>query len=555
MSSVHWIVLLLFAVVFSEVFRSKEEEIFNIPKCDELNPKVQMISSDEDWNEINNPEKSIFCVSPGNYETAGTIKITAKGTKEEKKFLFLNDGNEVHPGKLETEKQAKVELDFQNASYWIVDRLSCTEKYENTCFSVHSGSFGIILSRLFATDFYGAVLVRGSEFPPYTSDITIQNCRFDPMSFHGIDNDKVAISLSSSRWNKNGTLINTKILNNEIRNSNDGIQTILHPEIPLIKVQFPGTLIEGNHIYIDTDVYTDGNGNIDPNGKFALTENAIDIKAASYDITNPLVIRKNIFWGWRRTDKNGGGSGSWGSALGTHFEPHNVIIEKNLIFDSNRAISWQSGINGTIKHNVLYDIGYNTDGNTGYSMFTYTSKNVNVEKNIIYPKDKKGRWFSTYNDETNLKVFSNVAIDAATCQGTRTDTTTFNNNYHYNTTRQKYHDEDGKYYPDVGSANHEDFTFTTDIFTNNPRTITLKGIKPTINSPHVIENSDFLENFKDDEEENKTFGALEIGLIIGLVFVFAFVFVICFALVIVGIFILSKKKINDKNNDTPLDSF
>jgi hypothetical protein len=128
----------------------------------------------------------------------------------------------------------------------------------------------------------------------------------DPMTASGISNDAVAIILIGEEWNIDGYVLNTKILNNEIRNCNDGIMPLRFPSQGH-HVNYPGTLIDGNHIYVDTDVYTDGNGKHKADGLWAWTENAIDLKAGSDDPDNPMIITNNILWGYRRTDTNGGG--------------------------------------------------------------------------------------------------------------------------------------------------------------------------------------------------------------------------------------------------------
>ncbi len=77
-----------------------------------------------------------------------------------------------------------------------------------------------------------------------------------------IDGDNVAIFLAWEPWESGGTIENVSILQNEIRNANDGIMPFRRPNVEGGHlVNYPGLFIDCNHIYVDQDVYTDGHGN------------------------------------------------------------------------------------------------------------------------------------------------------------------------------------------------------------------------------------------------------------------------------------------------------
>jgi len=79
------------------------------------------------------------------------------------------------------------------------------------------------------------------------------------------------------------------------KRDNTGATTFLIPEGASCLESLPGSLslaqdlraneqqngLSFNHIYVDSDVYTDGVGNHDENGLWAWTENAIDLKGGS----------------------------------------------------------------------------------------------------------------------------------------------------------------------------------------------------------------------------------------------------------------------------------
>ncbi|RIH62720.1 hypothetical protein D1164_23470, partial [Mariniphaga sediminis] len=334
------ILLSLLLVLDNYIHAIENESVYtvevNIPPYDSLNSEHFLISTISDWSHINDSNKRYFYVEP--HSGYGTITITADGTAEQKRYISLYNGNNTHPAKLSDAQQADVQLIFSNAHYWVVDRMSSIDPGGVVCYTVADHSQNIVLNRIHLKNFYNGFVIKGTLNTPYTENITIQNSRIDPMSAAGIDADRVAILLTGEAWNISRTLKNTKILNNEIKNCNDGVMPLRHPAVSGLEVDYPGTIIDCNHIYVDSDVYTDGNGNYDPNGLWAWTENAIDLKGGSNDPNNPMIISNNYLWGYRRTDTNGGGSGSWGPASDGHYHVKNVIIKDNVIFDSNRGI-------------------------------------------------------------------------------------------------------------------------------------------------------------------------------------------------------------------------
>jgi hypothetical protein len=311
------------------------------------------------------------------------------------------------------------------------------------------------------------------------------------MTPQGIDGDAVAVLLiGGPSWNTAGTVRNTKILNNEMRDCNDGVMMIKMPQFAgngSYHVNYPGTIVDYNHIYVDSEVYTDGNGNHNSNGIWAGTENAVDIKGGSSESDNPMIISNNYFWGYRRTDQNGGASGIWGTAFAVHYHVKNLEIKNNVIFNSSRGIAF-SGLEGTpytaeyveIEGNILYDIGYKTDGGTGYCVIFNDAKDVSFIENIIVGVNEKSRWVEA-GGMNNLDITCNIIINSAGYDGSRSSTTLGNNSF-FDTYMQQ--SGDGDYYSSVSAANMANLIFTTDQLMNNPRNITLPGVKKTPSTPH-----------------------------------------------------------------------
>lgn len=470
--------------------QSKYTEHISVPEYNPSNSEHYLIATSADWSHINDPDKRCFFVMPG--AGCATTTISADGTADARKYISLHNGNDIHPAQLDVAKQANVRLVFSDAHYWTVDRLSSIDYNTLGCgFIIENNSGNIILNRLHLTGFFDGIGLTGTNEAPYTSNNTIQNCRFDQMTPKGIDGDAVAIILTGGpSWNTPGRILNTKILNNEIKNCNDGIQTLKMPQFcgnGVYYVDYPGTIIDANHIYVDSTLYTDGKGNSDPEGLWALTENGIDLKGGSGDPENPMIISNNYIWGYRRTDTIGGGSGSWGGALDGHYHVENLQIVNNVFFDSNQSIAFSDTYgttpysleNGLIRGNIMYNIGFDTKRRTGWSNLFFYSKNVSFEGNTIVGVNnpsrsyKQSRWYSNNGTEINLRVSGNLIVNSFEMNGDRASTTIVEDNSFYDTKKQQ--EGDGVLYPSASDAQMTDLDFTTDRWTNTPRTISLKG--------------------------------------------------------------------------------
>ncbi|MCD6499319.1 MAG: hypothetical protein J7M25_13585 [Deltaproteobacteria bacterium] len=463
----------------------------HIPPYDSNDPQHVLISTEEDWSHINDPDKRVFFVQP-NTVTAD-VTITASGSESSPRILALYRDDDTHPGKLSPEEQAKVHLVFSGASHWIVDRLSSLNDTEqNNAVRVGPACQDLVFNRMNITDFHRAFLIQGSPDSD-TRDITIQQCRMDTMRPEAIDGDNVAILVSGTPWDEPRTVTNVHILENEIRNANDGVMPLRHPDqADGHPVNYPGLVVDCNHIYVDEAVYTDGDGNPDPqsDAEWALTENAVDIKGGSDDPNNPMIVSNNVFWGYRHTDQNGGGSGSWGAAVVIHYDVKNLIVEGNVIFDSNRGIGIgdPGGLDYASEHvviqdNILYDIGKMSDRDN-YALYAHSSLDVLFARNTVVagPDGFVTHWIATSGDTSSEIIRCNVAVSMDPMSGSRADDLVVEDNYHYATERRE--DTDGPYYPEASAAKLEDLTFQTDVYSSSPRVMTLPSVLTTAESPH-----------------------------------------------------------------------
>ena len=427
---------------------SKYLEAINLPKCDASNPEVQFIRSNADWNTINSSSKRIFCVSPGDYRSLGNIKLTANGTAAKRRYIILNNGNDLHPGKLNTGDLANYGLNI-SGGYWTIDRLSSISPsiYSAIEFSGANAVYNVI-NRAFANNYTRAVVVGNNS-----NNNTIQKCRFQNMLPAAMNNDVVAINILA--WGIDSfTIKNTKILNNEIVTSNDGIQITRSPKDSdpggdYQEGNAEGTIIDGNHIYQDP---TQMGG--------ALGENAIDIKVGSDNPSNPILITNNIMWEWTIETTDDGD----GTTIVLHYSPKNVKIYNNVFFDSGISVT--------------------TGGNGPVSGFPYGMLDGEIANNLVYNMSSTaiiaGATIGTdIHDNTFINCTGIKAQLAYNVGGSYfRDNILVNPIYEYD-----IHDNDSAFtsemntnieYTDTSTAGYaKDYLFTTDQYTNRSRVITL----------------------------------------------------------------------------------
>jgi hypothetical protein len=431
---------------YSKIDKEYKAVPINIPVCDANNPKVAFIKEQEDWQVLNNQSKRIFCVKPGKYHKSEVIIKNSSGTKEEPKYIILDNGNDEHPAKLSSKQIASVDLHFESSNYWIVDRMSSIGSrsvYDAPI--LFKNSSNNIINREFTNWSSGGVLIRNGSH-----NNTIQNSRFQNMSKIGAKEDRVCILFLPTRgFNE---MKNTHILHNELHNCSDGIQPLWGQGID---VNYEGTVIYGNDISVDSNIYTDCHGHYDKNGKCSYSENAIDMKAGSKNPDNKILIKKNRLWGFRKADETGSKIQDPGAALVVHYGTANIVISENIIFDSARGI--QIDDKSVAKHAILdSEITNNYISNIfEYPLVVNEAKNILVSKNSII--NSPNNFWLVLNRSEDILATDNKIINSS------------NNLYQQNTRRIK--EENSIKYNKVTRENLKTLEFITDIYTNNPRKV------------------------------------------------------------------------------------
>lgn len=454
-------------------------ETFAVPSCDAGNPEVQMITKSSDWSLINSSSKRIFCVSPGDYTTIGQIKLTADGTEKSPRYIILNDGKKTHPAKLSASGQANVHLKFDGASHWIIHRMSTL----NITAKVHAMTFNNASTNNIIDQHHMDNCYQGIFIFENSHENVIQNSRIENETDAGRRGDGVGIALNRANTSLPALHIkNTKIINNEIYNYSDGIQLVrstISGTSTWRPTNFEGTVIDSNDIYIDSKIYTDGAGRYTPSGNFAYAENAIDLKAGSDYASNPVTITNNHMWGYRKSDRTNAKIADHGNILGAHYGVNNINITNNYLFDAPRGMQTGTMNNATITNNVIHKC-------TDWYMYFQKSSDMLVANNIfVADSSSKKNWAVFSGSDLNrLTLRGNVAINTAVDSGSLNSSNTVSKNFYYNVPTLA-EDKAPQVFSSATQAQHGDYTFTTDNFTNAPKKITLKGVVPTANSPHV----------------------------------------------------------------------
>ncbi|MCB1756397.1 MAG: hypothetical protein KDJ38_12800 [Gammaproteobacteria bacterium] len=449
---------------------------FKAPGCDPANPEVLFISDATGWQQINSLDYRIFCVKPGRYNDLGTIRLSASGSETSPRVILLDSTQSTeHPAALAEREQAILEsLSFDNASHWIVSRLSILDTpSDSTAVVFNSGSSFNTLDQMRIERFY-----YGLDIHNRANANTIQLSLVGNINVRR-GSDTVCIGLLGYRSQPESIeIVNTRIINNEIYNCNDGIQTIINPDIRY-SVDFSGLIIDANDIYLTPAMYTDCAGGRNPTGNCACAENAIDLKAGTDNTNSPVRITNNRLWGMRKTDVQCGGSGSWGAALVGSFNTRNALIADNVIFDSARGISFSTGPSDlTVSGNLIHGINSTRD-NEGLALSTTAdTRRLSFLRNTIVDA---GSWLVLQASDSQVEC--NVLIDSGAARGVVRSGTVVDRNSYFNTPEWSSSSNENVVYGLASDSASEELCFTVKRI-SNPENVCLAYGQSTDASPY-----------------------------------------------------------------------
>jgi len=472
-----FLISVLFSFHINVSAQSPYEEPVNIPPYDPNNPDMFLITSDSDWSHINDPAIHYFYVQPGDYSNAGlqqddhAVVLTASGTASQMRYICLYNGNDLHPGKLDTTELAKVGLILRNADYWVVDRMAFWNSPDGRIPVIFENASHNILNRYFIYNVAGGLAYIFSG-----SNNVIQNCRAerdDPF----VNLDRAAIALDGEPGD---SIVNTHIVNNEIYNFVDGFQAVKGN--PNGIYNYAGTVVDHNLFFIDSLIYTDCNGHPDPQGNCAYAENGIDLKSGSEDASNPFLVTGNVLWGFRQADETDSDLDDVGSAIVCHYNVNNTIISGNVIFNSTRGMTVEGAVNGAAMRNsefirnILYGIR-NISIKIYDTHHFYFEHNLNKETGLDFPPGYYSNWL-TFIDSDSIFVRYNLSVNTHDNNGVRVDNSTvypYANGY-YNSLSGDIQNHTDTLYSTDPTATYDDFVTVFHRFTNHPDTLIIPRV-------------------------------------------------------------------------------
>jgi len=323
-----------------------------------------VITDKADWQRINDPDKRVFCVTPGEYDvdTIGVVRLLRDGTEKEPRYLIgfnpANPADQTHPARQPREHQSVIGQFALEADFWILDRLVVRDSPGSNL--IQGDAIGNQLERL---------LIEGAQrtgiYLRESRDTVIRRCVMrDPVMRPGLDNRHIYMGPDAEYLT---------IEDCEFRN---GTGTFA-----LGPGSLGNVMIRNNDMYVTSDRRTDCKGNLDLNGSCSCSEMHIVFKATDLP-GSQVLIEGNRMWGMRKNDSACASTGSPGHGI-------------NVGSSSDRSIR-----NVTIRNNILWDNHTN-----GIFVANFTHQII-IEDNVI-----SGSLVGIQNAYGGAKVRNNLFVE------------------------------------------------------------------------------------------------------------------------------------------------
>ncbi|MCA9593615.1 MAG: hypothetical protein KC776_09905 [Myxococcales bacterium] len=451
--------------------KSQYEVPLSPPACDESDPTVRIIEKDADWADINDAAYRVFCVKPGDYTGLGTVSLTADGSAGKERWIRYWDpavsGEAPHPAKQAESARAVVEeLYLNDADYWVIQGLTVRGGWSRV--GLEHGTEHVVLDRLLLES--ARVEIRDA-----CNDNTLQNSvlRNAPLVPNA---DRICIVLSGGSTNDTDVAIHgTRVVNNEVYDCTDSIQ-LYQPGGVTHNTDFGGTIIDENDMYLTPAIYSDCNGNLDPNGDCACAENAVDIKAGGTSDQNMVQVSNNRMWGFKRSDPACGSTGSWGEAMVVHVIANYVLAQKNVAWDNAKGL-----VLGNSHHSVIDNVVVDTETpvtTEDFGIQLSGSKNE-AYRNIVVDAQY---WGHVPGSETDWRC--NTFIRSNAIYTAPSGSNTFDYNFYFESTQLAQPGDHDIVASAAEDSKNEDLCFLAKRWTG-PEQVCLPLAKPTAQSPQA----------------------------------------------------------------------
>jgi len=446
----------------------------SLPGCDPSDPSVRMLETDEDWQDINSEQYRVFCVAPGDYSALGNVRLARDGTDDAPRVLRHYDPTtpsaSPHPvDQGDSERAILAGLLVTDARHWIIDGITITGDWQVVRFE--EGSDHNVLNRALLES--AAVSVRHGSHDNTIQNSVLRNAPKTPGS------DRVCMVLSGSNDDADVAIHGTRIVNNEIYDCTDAIQAY-RPDGSTHAIDFGGTIIDNNDLYVTDGMYTDCGGNLDPDGACACSENAIDLKAAGSGPTSIVQVSNNRMWGFKSTDTACGGTGSNGAASTVHVTARYTLYQGNIIWDVPQGMYFLNDHHSAVD-NVVYDV--HRDDGRGTAIYPEQEEgavghNFELYRNTIIDTD---RWVAIYADGGDYRC--NVVIDGGRNTNAGVDIQA-DYNFYYGSEQLEPPGDHDIVAEQAADAAQDELCFQVRRWTG-PEEICIAHGAPTESSPHV----------------------------------------------------------------------
>ena len=451
--------------------RSAHEVTVELPPCDPANPAVAIIRSNQGWAALSDPAKRVFCVAPGDYSAAGPIRLVSVSGSAAEPRVIRRLESELHPVDQAQEDRVVIQaLSLKRADHWIIDGLTIQDSPPYTNW-VQDSSHNV-LNRL---------LVERSQGP------------FDIKSIDGISAHNV---LQNSVLRENAVIpgrdVNclnlrapqqpgleargNKVLNNEIYDCTDALQLQIQ-ESGVPTGTMPGTIIDENDFYLTSAMYSDCEGNMDPQGACACAEVGLDLKigGSGRGLADAVVVTNNRMWGFRPTGTCGG-SGQNGEIVSVSGTVKYVLIRGNVLFDAGRGIHLANAASHvSIIGNTIVDIRGGRYETLGIGLGPYSEAHGNTVSRV------DGPWAVVVGP---AELRCNVVLDSGGAVTRETGTPVADYNAYYGTPPYSRPGANDIVKSNAADSGNERYCVWTRRWTG-PKRVCFPRVAPTPGSPHA----------------------------------------------------------------------
>ena len=478
---------ILFASSNLHALQSEFEIPIEVPPCDVTNPEVQIIESNKDWGRINDVNKQIFCVKPGDYTSIGSIVLHQSGTETKRRYISLF--SESHPEYSDTtQNPANVSLNEQavvkqfrilNANYWVIDRI--VQRGADAGGGYILGDQNIFNNMLFErAPRFQLVMYNGSDHNVVQYSVCREQTEnIDTMCFGITDHIGPDNAIPTGEFHTLGN----RFVSNEIYDYTDGIQLVHAPGVD--RQDMSGTIIDNNDIYITEKRYVDAEGKPDSNGDYACAENGIDLKigGSGASLADRVTISNNRIWGMRQSNcPTMSDAGVAISTVQSGVATSYLHIEGNILFNNARGmmIGRQDNTGIIIKNNIITD---SRPPDAAPREFGISSPDPSIgEPMLIYGNAISGHYYWTGAEE-NKDYQCNFILDSIAAPK-RTRASGSKNSYFVTDYKSNYiGSEIGSDHVGLPSEAHfEEACFVIQAITN-PNVKCLKNAAPSLSTP------------------------------------------------------------------------